>query len=183
MKPDGTVSSFVEDSGPGVPQDERAKLFARYQESLDSLSQGTGIGLSLSKQIMDLLKGELYLDESFDSGVASFPGSRFILDLKRKPETVDDDVLDEKKPPGSLINGTESSKSAPSSVNLASQLPRDLSVLIVDDDLILRRLISRSLQRIAPSWKLHQAANGETALKMTAEHDFDLIFQDQYMAS
>lgn len=36
---DGDVVLFVADSGPGVPVDKRDKLFARYQDSLDSLSQ------------------------------------------------------------------------------------------------------------------------------------------------
>ena len=37
----------IEDSGPGIPEEKRVHLFAKFQESLDSLSQGTGIGLSL----------------------------------------------------------------------------------------------------------------------------------------
>jgi signal transduction histidine kinase len=38
---DGNVQLCVEDSGPGVPDDKRERLFAKFQESLDSLSQGT----------------------------------------------------------------------------------------------------------------------------------------------
>lgn len=38
---DGEVNLFVEDSGPGIPVDKRAILFSKFQESLDSLSQGT----------------------------------------------------------------------------------------------------------------------------------------------
>ena len=38
------VHVFVEDSGPGVPKEKRDYLFVKFQESLDMLSQGTGIG-------------------------------------------------------------------------------------------------------------------------------------------
>lgn len=38
---DGSVQLSVEDSGPGVPLEKRERLFAKFQESLDSLSQGT----------------------------------------------------------------------------------------------------------------------------------------------
>jgi signal transduction histidine kinase len=38
---DGNVQLCVEDSGPGVPDEKRERLFAKFQESLDSLSQGT----------------------------------------------------------------------------------------------------------------------------------------------
>ena len=63
------------------------------------------------------------------------------------------------------------------------ELRESLSVLVVDDDLVLRKLMSRSLQRIAPEWSIQEAANGETALRMTDTAAFDLIFMDQYMAS
>jgi len=38
---DGSVELYVEDSGPGIPQEKRNRLFAKFQESLDSLNQGT----------------------------------------------------------------------------------------------------------------------------------------------
>jgi signal transduction histidine kinase len=37
-----TVQIWIEDTGPGIPADKRAKLFAKFQESLDTLAQGTG---------------------------------------------------------------------------------------------------------------------------------------------
>ena len=183
LKTDGTVSLYVEDSGPGIPLAKRQKLFARYQDSLDTLSQGTGMGLCLSKQIVDLLRGELDLDENYDSGVVGFPGSRFVLDLKRKPETSVAPVSTMQETNCEIVRQIETPENAARPNDLAHVLPEDLSVLIVDDDMILRRLISRSLKRIAPSWSIFQASNGETALRMSAEQDFDVIFLDQYMAS
>lgn len=38
---DEMVTLFVEDSGPGVPEDKQKALFKKFQESLDVLSQGT----------------------------------------------------------------------------------------------------------------------------------------------
>lgn len=43
---DNEVYVFIEDSGPGIPAEKRTHLFSKFQESLDSLSQGTGIGAS-----------------------------------------------------------------------------------------------------------------------------------------
>jgi K+-sensing histidine kinase KdpD len=37
----GQVQIAVEDSGPGIPMEKRERLFCKYQESLDMLSQGT----------------------------------------------------------------------------------------------------------------------------------------------
>lgn len=37
----GLVELSVEDSGPGIPTEKRSQLFSKFQQSLDSLSQGT----------------------------------------------------------------------------------------------------------------------------------------------
>jgi CheY-like chemotaxis protein len=64
------------------------------------------------------------------------------------------------------------------------ELPENLSVLFVDDDLVLRKLFSRSVAKAAPTWKIQDAANGETALRRLVDSElYDLIFMDQHMAS
>ena len=63
-------------------------------------------------------------------------------------------------------------------------LPPSLSVLFVDDDPILRKLLVRGVRAIAPDWGIQEAASGEAALRLVEESSpFDLIFMDQYMAS
>jgi CheY-like chemotaxis protein len=63
------------------------------------------------------------------------------------------------------------------------ELPENLSILFVDDDLVLRKLFSRSVAKTAPTWKIQEAANGETALELVDSEPYDLIFMDQYMTS
>jgi CheY-like chemotaxis protein len=61
-----------------------------------------------------------------------------------------------------------------------SELPENLSVLFVDDDMMLRKLFStRSIRKLMPGWKLQGAGNGETSLKLVDVEEFDLIFMDQ----
>lgn len=78
----GQVRIYVEDSGPGVPLAKQKELFAKYQESLDLLSQGTGIGLNLSKKLMEIMQGDLWLDETYHSGIEGCPGACFVVDLQ-----------------------------------------------------------------------------------------------------
>ena len=61
----GSVHLYIEDSGPGIPEEKRKVLFCKFQESLDVLSQGTGIGLSLCEQLVELMGGSVRLDESY----------------------------------------------------------------------------------------------------------------------
>jgi signal transduction histidine kinase/CheY-like chemotaxis protein len=181
---DNVVTLYVEDSGPGIPVEKRKKLFAKFQESLDSLHQGTGIGLCLCLNLMELMGGAISLDEDYDSGVEGFPGSRFVIRLDCQPLQMDDSsIMMGKHQDGGgedaplLRNGDTKEEEF--------NLPESLSVLFVDDDMVLRKLFSRAVRKISPEWSLQEAANGETALKMveSGENHFDLMFVDQYMAS
>jgi signal transduction histidine kinase len=49
------VTLYVEDSGPGIPEHKRNSLFTKFQDSLDVLNQGTGIGLALCKKLSELM--------------------------------------------------------------------------------------------------------------------------------
>lgn len=119
------------------------------------------------------------MDESYHSGFKpDCPGARFVLDLHRAPEVVvvpfetpgNDHDLEEGIVPAQVAT-----------TNLEQELPKTLSVLFVDDDFILRKLFQRTLKRAAPDWKVEEASNGETALTMTKESTYDLIFMDMYM--
>jgi two-component system invasion response regulator UvrY len=63
------------------------------------------------------------------------------------------------------------------------ELPEKLSVLFVDDDLMLRKLFARAVRKVMPAWDVQEAANGESALQLVDKQSYDLIFLDQYMAS
>jgi len=145
---DGNVELYVEDSGPGIPPEKRNLLFARFQESLDQLNQGTGIGLNVCKTLCELMGADIYLDETFDSGVEGYPGTRFVIKLNQSV------LLDIEGSSGDqtqsesdmLLNGTKgvrqnitssSCQSLHSSVEVSSELPEALSVLFVDDDMVL----------------------------------------------
>ena len=196
IQPSGIVRLAVEDSGPGIPAHKKCQVFQRFQESLDQLNQGTGMGLSLCHGLVDLMGGELYLDESYHSGIPDSPGARFVVDLPAHLITTahtstisssshrdESEEVDLEDPDPEACPERVSTKKTPSS------LPLNLRVLITDDDAILRKMLSRSIKRLAPTWSIREAANGETALSIIdgIEDDdgeaFDLIFMDHYMAS
>jgi signal transduction histidine kinase/CheY-like chemotaxis protein len=178
----GLVEVYVEDSGPGIPVEKRGALFEKFQNSLDVLSQGTGIGLSLCENLTHLLHGDIRLDETYDSGVKDSPGARFVIRLNTPPLSAEAILQSSNK------DGTSASREFILSENDAIhtkvvELPENLSILFVDDDLVLRKLFSRSVAKAAPTWKIQEAANGETALRLVDSEAYDLIFMDQHMAS
>ena len=69
-----SVVFTVEDSGPGIPEAERERIFSHFLK-LDSFSEGLGLGLNLSHQFAHRMGGELELDTDYTSGC------RFILTI------------------------------------------------------------------------------------------------------
>lgn len=110
--------------------------------------------------------------------MAGKPGTRFVVNLKREP--IDPEAFHHQalthvgEAPATL---SEEEKTA------APDLPESISVLFVDDDPILRKLFSRTVRTVVPHWKIREASNGETALKLVETEKFDLMFVDMYMAS
>ena len=151
---------------------------------MDTLSQGTGIGLYLSYNLAELLGGELRLDADYDSGFQGNVGTRFVVDLCTEPIEHELKHLDEAGS-GSKVTA-ETMETSDTALLLDERdltLPENLNVLFVDDDPILRKLFARTIRTVAPGWSIREAANGETAIRLTKEQHFDLIFCDMYMPS
>lgn len=192
----GQVYLYIEDSGPGIPIDKQRTLFQKFQESLDSLNQGTGMGLCLCKKLVELLGGSIWLDEDYDSRVEGCPGARFAIALNTRPVTEDSITKFTSSRHSKTDDSTEDIESFGTNSSLLQDmpvteeetaptitLPDAMTCLFVDDDVLLRKLFSRSLKRAMPNWEVREASNGETALRLVDDHTFDIIFVDQYMSS
>lgn len=77
----------VEDTGIGVPDDKKELVFERF-EKVDVFVQGSGLGLSICREILHCLGGEIYADKDYNSGFA------VIVELPiAKPDNPDDALL------------------------------------------------------------------------------------------
>jgi signal transduction histidine kinase/DNA-binding response OmpR family regulator len=77
---------WVEDTGIGIPEDKIGSIFSTYNQSSGSVSRkfgGTGLGTSISKQLVELMNGEIWVESpSRISGTADAPGSRFSFTIE-----------------------------------------------------------------------------------------------------
>lgn len=72
----------VADTGCGVPPDKQEIIFERFTK-LDSFTQGNGLGLFLSRQIINRLMGNIYLDSSYTKGAC------FVVSLPMDDPTIE----------------------------------------------------------------------------------------------
>ncbi len=67
------VRFIIEDSGLGVDENYRDSIFERFVKA-DTFSPGTGLGLPIIRQIMELVDGKVYLDANYTGG------ARFVVE-------------------------------------------------------------------------------------------------------
>ena len=67
------VRFVVEDSGPGIDEQYKESIFERFVK-VDNFTPGTGLGLAVARQIMNIVDGEIYLDTTY------LDGARFVVE-------------------------------------------------------------------------------------------------------
>jgi two-component system OmpR family sensor kinase len=61
---DGSAFLVVEDSGPGIAPEERARVFDRFYRLPGSSADGSGLGLAIVRQVADAHGAEIALDDA-----------------------------------------------------------------------------------------------------------------------
>lgn len=64
---DGEITFTVTDTGIGIPKNKRDYVF-EYFSKLDNMSQGLGLGLTISRTMAESMGGSLTIDENYTSG-------------------------------------------------------------------------------------------------------------------
>jgi signal transduction histidine kinase/ligand-binding sensor domain-containing protein/DNA-binding response OmpR family regulator len=177
----GKVEIAVTDSGTGIPQEYLSSIFDHfYQVAYHSNAEGSGIGLSLTKELVELHKGTIHV-ESIEG-----KGSVFKVLLLQGRDHLKDTEIDESDGPIALANRTIAGfdQMAPANVaasaadnasDIREQLPR---ILIVEDNTDMRTYIKQSLQE---NYHIIEASDGIEGLKKGMENIPDLIVSDVMM--
>ena len=163
----------ISDSGMGIPSDKVERIFDRFYQADDSNIrefEGSGIGLSLVKELVELHHGTIT--------VVSKPkqGSCFTLRIPLGNKHLTADEISEVH---ELIPASNT-KTAESGGTLRHQLPNDETprVLIVEDNEDLRNYLLLSLQE---KYNIIEASNGQQGLERAIQEIPDLILSDLMM--
>ena len=169
------VSIRMADSGIGISPEKLPHIFDRFYQADTSHTrayEGTGIGLALVKELIDLIGGTIYVES--EPGV----GTTFHLTLPIQPVSVNSEapkvILSRKELP--VIN-EQGATSEPASKPVASESKAPL-LLIVEDNVELRDFLASEL---AASYRILRAVDGEEGWQLTQTELPDLVISDVMM--
>ena len=170
----------ITDTGCGIPKDLREKVFNRFYQvpnENNKVKMGTGIGLHLSRQLMEIHHGQIFVEDNDQ------PGTTFVILLP-----LDDSYLkpEEKKLEHSDRNLATLVQTSISPIESTTEtLPansgknkRKPKLLIVEDNQEIKDYIYKVL---SPEYQIFEAKNGKEGLEMTIKELPDCIISDIMM--
>ena len=162
---DSVLRLSVIDTGIGMTQAQQESIFSPFRQADASISRrfgGTGLGLSLSRRLVELLGGKLSVISAPDRG--SLFEASFVF----------------KQGTGRLVNSLQELDTAKAQQRRAGKIPRVRgSILVAEDNELNQQLIRTYLERMGANVTL--ADNGEIAMTLARQQKFDLVFMDMQM--
>ena len=156
----------IKDTGIGLSSSDKEKLFKAFTQADNSTTRnygGTGLGLTISKQLVELMNGKIWVESTYGEG------STFIMELELK--TIKE------------YTGDAPITTAP--VNLAIPFKnhidviKDAHILLVEDNEINQAIIIGLLEN--SNLKLDIASNGKEAIDLFNLYKYSLILMDIQM--
>nr|WP_269808898.1 response regulator [Enterovibrio nigricans] len=159
-----TLIFKVCDTGIGMTDAQLNRLFSQYHQADPSTSRrfgGTGLGLTISQKLVNLMKGEIHIQSAYGLGTECEFSARF-------------ERLQEAMQANLLISDTSDDLS---SLNVTEL--KNGHVLVVDDNTINREMIRELLSSLGMI--VSQVGSGEEALDAIKQQCFSLILMDLRM--
>ena len=156
-----SIEFSVQDTGIGIPSEKLQDVFKNFKQANAQVAReygGTGLGLTIVKQLVELQGGSMQVKSKPDQG-STFS---FVLSLK-----------------DSGIQVANHSEKSAMNVNHSRQYLQRMNVLVVEDNAMNQKLISKILE----SWgcRYEIVNNGKKAVSITESNQYDLILMDIHM--
>lgn len=146
------------DTGIGIPENARDKIFVDYQQADNTTTRkfgGTGLGLPISKRLIEMMSGQIGLESEVGKGTTFW--FTIALDVGKEPPY---ELIDEK----AVFNIDDANK---------------LSILIAEDNLVNQKVAIATLKKLGH--RLEIAENGKIACEMHNQNRYDVILMDVQM--
>ncbi len=170
-----TVEISVSDNGKGIPKEDIDRIFEEFYQ-IEQGHKGTGIGLTLTKKMVELHHGTLRVES------AQGKGSCFIVSLPLGKAHFKTDYIFE-LPSDSAYKTEEYQLENSDNDFLESSIEnpnkiKSTKILLVEDNEELRLYLKDTLQ---DSYKIYEAKDGKEGIKVCLQVSPDLIISDVMM--
>ena len=166
------IQITVEDSGIGIAKDKQQELyihFKRLTPSYQGIYKGAGLGLSVVKQFIEEIHGEIYVESQINKG------ARFTCIIPLQTPLLENDLgVDEEE----QLEGLANQNNFSDAMNGKSPQKQESKhrILVIEDNKIAQAVAQSLLNHLACAVDI--AETGKQALALWKERSYDLIFMD-----
>ena len=157
----------VKDTGIGIKESDMARLFESF-ERLDMDKnrnvEGTGLGMTITRKLLELMGSELKVDSVYGLG------SSFSFELWQR--------IEDGRPLGDYKKAIETTKPAEAAYRESFHAP-DARILVVDDTKMNVVVVENLLKKTGI--KIDTALSGRASIELADENAYDVILMDQRM--
>ena len=154
-----TLKFSVTDTGIGIPGDKLQSVFESFSQSRTSDTRrfgGTGLGLTISKQMVELMDGKISVESREGYGTTfSFEINCPIGSIERLKEQASGEHID-----AGILDG--------------------LKILLADDN-EYNRIVTSDTLRSKSKVEITEATNGKEVVDLLSQNDFDVVLMDVQM--
>ncbi|QTA87238.1 response regulator [Desulfonema magnum] len=170
-KGDSVLLNFsVKDNGIGIPPNKLDSIFDCFSQVDGSIRRkygGVGLGLSISKKLVELMEGRIWVESEVDRG------STFCFTVPLSLQSKVPFLISDR---GSVNGHYEIKNTKNTESDFPEQFKNNIRILLAEDDLTSQKLVTNILNK--NGYKLSVVSNGEAALEVLDRLHFDLILMD-----
>jgi CheY-like chemotaxis protein len=179
VDPHGQLRIEVADTGIGIPDEARDRLFKEFSQVDASISRrfgGTGLGLAITQRIITAMNGRIGVDSQPGEGSCFW----FEIPIVAAPETAL--AEDRRDPRVEARNAPRALLPAPqwNGAHAGEQIPAAQWRVLVAEDMIVNQMVARGLLE-ARGYNVDVAADGAEAIAKAESNSYDLILMDMQM--
>ncbi|TGM66666.1 PAS domain S-box protein [Leptospira meyeri] len=161
---------IITDTGIGISEEQKSHLFQSFWQGESNSTRrygGTGLGLRITKSLLDLMGGEIEVQSKLGVGTEF----RFVIECSTEGQTPNQTVALENEREKDFVSNRNHPK-------LNEISPK---ILVVEDNEMNRDLLRRMILKYIPKAKIVEAVDGLEGVRIFRESIPDLVFMDVQM--